>query len=63
MNIELEEKIVSIYLSGVGSTTIAKELSISKRIILTLLKKRNLTRNRLLSEEYYSNFWEKDGKW
>ena len=63
MNIELEEKIVSIYLSGVGSTTIAKELSISKRIILTLLKKRNLTRNRLLSEEFYSNFWEKDGKW
>jgi len=63
MDIELEEKIVSLYLSGVGSTTIAKELSINKRKILTLLKNRNLTRNRLLSNEFYSNFWEKDGKW
>jgi len=63
MNIEIEEKIISLYLSGVGSTTISKELSISKRKILKTLKDKNILRDRLLSEKFYSSFWEKDGKW
>jgi hypothetical protein len=63
MDENLENKIIEFYLSGVGSTTIAKELSIQKKKILKLLKDKNLTRNRLLSEEFYGNFWEIDGKW
>ena len=46
MNTQLRKKIISEYLSGKGSTTIEKELSISKPIILKILKEEGITRKR-----------------
>jgi len=63
MEKEIENKVIELYLSGIGSTTIASILSLPKRNILKLLKEKNLIRNRLHSEEFYSNFWEENGKW
>ena len=63
MDENLENKIIELYLSGIGSPTIAKQLSIQKSKVLKLLKNKNLTRNRNLSKEFYENFWEIDGKW
>jgi hypothetical protein len=46
MDTQLRKKIISEYLSGKGSTTIEKELSISKPIILKILKEEGITRKR-----------------
>lgn len=59
----IEDKVIELYLSGIGSTTIVKILKLPKKSILKLLKEKGLIRNRLHSEEFYSNFWEENGKW
>jgi len=60
----MEDEIIKLYLSGFGSTTICKILpNITKRKVLNIIKKNGLTRNRLLGEEFYKNFWEEDNMW
>jgi len=60
---EIEGKIKLLYLSGIGSTSISKELKISKPKILRIINSFGIMRNRLHSEEFYSNFTEENGKW
>lgn len=58
MEKETENKIINLYLSGVGSTTIIKLIpNITKRNILKLLKEKNIIRNRLLGDEFYKDYW------
>ncbi len=58
MEKETENKIIDLYLSGIGSTTIIKLIpNITKRNVLKLLKEKNILRNRLLGEEFYKNYW------
>lgn len=59
----IEEKIIKLYLSGIGSTTIVKMTNISKRKILKLIKDKNILRNRYHSDEFYKQFWIEDDKW
>lgn len=62
MEKETENKIISLYLSGIGSTTIIKLIpNITKRNILKLLKEKKILRNRLLGDEFYKDYWF-DGK-
>jgi hypothetical protein len=64
MEQEIENQIIKLYLSGLGSTTIAKQIpTISKRKILKLLSEKNILRNRLLGDEFYKNFWLEEDKW
>lgn len=63
MENNLEQKIIQLYLDGIGSTTISKMLSINKKKILTLLKEKKLIRVRHLPKEFYDNFWEINGVW
>lgn len=61
---EIETEILTLYDSGIGSPTISKMLNIDKQRILKVLKKHKInTRTRFISDEFYSNFWKKDGKW
>lgn len=46
MEKKIRDKIISEYISGKGSTTIVKELGISKPTILKILKEEGLTRKR-----------------
>lgn len=64
MNEETENKIIELYLSGIGSTTIIRLLpNLTKRKVLDCLNRKNLLRNRHFSDEFYSNFWFENGKW
>ena len=57
MEKETENKIINLYLSGLGSTTIIKLIpNITKRNILKLLKEKNIIRNRLLGDEFYKDY-------
>lgn len=64
MEKKIENKIIELYLSGVGSTTIIKLIpNITKRNVLNLLKEKNILRNRLLGEEFYQKFWFDGNNW
>lgn len=64
MDKEIEDKIIELYLSGVGSTTIIKLIpNTTKRKILELLKTKNILRNNKLSDNFYDNFWEENNEW
>jgi hypothetical protein len=60
---EIEKQVIGLYLSGIGSTTICKLLPINKQKVLKIIKDNNLLRNRLLSEDFYNNFWFENNKW
>jgi G:T-mismatch repair DNA endonuclease (very short patch repair protein) len=60
---ETIEKVKSLYISGIGSSSISKTLNISKPKILKILNTYGLIRNNKHSEEFYSQFWEEDGMW
>lgn len=45
-----ENNIISLYKSGIGSYTISKQLGISKKSVLTVLKKNNIPRNNKYSK-------------
>lgn len=51
------------YLSGIGSTTIAKELSLPKHYVLKIINDLGIKRNLSVSEDFYSKCWEENGKW
>jgi hypothetical protein len=53
----IENKIIELYLSGIGSTTIVKLTNIPKRKILNLLKNKNILRNRYHGDDFYNQFW------
>ena len=60
----MENKIIELYLSGIGSTTICKLIpNVTKRQVLKILKKNNLTRNRLLGDDFYKNYWMENNMW
>jgi G:T-mismatch repair DNA endonuclease (very short patch repair protein) len=59
----IEERIIELYLSGFGSTTIVKMTDIPKRKILKLLKNKNMLRDRYHSDEFYKQFWVDGDKW
>ena len=59
----MEEEIIKLYLSGIGSTTICKLLNINKQKVLKIINNAHILRNRIHSIDFYSNFFEKDGKW
>jgi hypothetical protein len=59
----IEDKIIELYLSGVGSTTIFKLTNISKRKILKLLNDKKILRNRYHSDEFYKQFWTEGDMW
>ena len=54
----MEEKVINLYLSGYGSTTIIKMLPISKRKVLKILND-----NGLIKKNNYNGYIFKDGKW
>jgi G:T-mismatch repair DNA endonuclease (very short patch repair protein) len=56
-------EIVKLYLSGISSNNISKNLQLPKLKIVNILKEHNILRSRLLSNEFYSNFWEENGMW
>ena len=56
-------EIKNLYLSGIGSTTISNNLKLPKAKILKILNENNILRNRLLSDEFYKDFWEENGMW
>ena len=56
----MEEEIISLYLSGYGSTTIVELLSLTKRKVLKVLNANNLIPKK--SSNHYDNF-EFDGKY
>ncbi len=62
LTIEQENKIIELYQSGMGSTTITKELKIGKAFILKLLNDKNILRNRKKDDEYKDFIFE-DGQW
>jgi len=55
----MENKIIELYLSGFGSTTIVKKLSIPKRKVLKILNDNNLI-NKLVPKEYENFKFEND---
>ena len=55
----MENKIIELYLSGFGSTTIVKKLSIPKRKVLKILNDNNLI-NKLEPKEYENFKFEND---
>ena len=63
MDKELENKIIELYVGGVGSTTISKNIKVPEHTILKLLREKSLIRNRKHSEEFYSNFWMENNMW
>jgi hypothetical protein len=64
MEKEIENKIIDLYLSGVGSTTIIKLIpNLTKRNILKLLKEKNILKNRLLGHDFYKDFWFDGNSW
>jgi hypothetical protein len=64
MEKQIENEIIKLYLSGVGSTTIVKLIpNTTKRKILKLLADKNILKNRLLGDKFYENFWLEKDKW
>ncbi len=63
MEKQTENLIIELYMSGIGSTTISKKLSINKKKILELLRKKKLIRSKNISNNSYQDFWKSDGKW
>jgi hypothetical protein len=63
----LDDKLIQLikdqYISGIGSTIISKNLNIPKHTILKILNKLKIIRNRRISKEFYSNFWEEENMW
>lgn len=59
----MEEKIISLYLSGESSIQISKKLNISKPKVLKILKANNITRSHNHSEKDYQNYWFYENKW
>jgi G:T-mismatch repair DNA endonuclease (very short patch repair protein) len=59
----IENKIIELYLSGIGSTTIVKLTNIPKRKILNLLKNKNILRNRYHGDDFYNQFWNEKNMW
>ena len=59
----IEDRIIELYLSGFGSTTIVKMTNIPKRKILNLLRNKNILRDRYHSDEFYKQFWVDGDKW
>lgn len=57
----MKEKIIELYLSGVGSTTIIKLLGINKRKVLKVLNDSNLIKKEI--NPLYNSFEFKGGKW
>ena len=57
----MEKKIIELYLSGYGSTTISKKTSISKKKILEILNRKNLIRKN--NPNRYKDYQYKNGKW
>ena len=58
-----DEKIIELYKSGLGSTSIEKLTNIPKRKILKILNSNNIIRNKNTLEKIYSNFFEENNKW
>jgi hypothetical protein len=58
-----EQKIIELYKSGLGSTSIEKTLNISKRKILKVINSNGLLRNRNTPEETYSNYFKENNQW
>jgi len=58
-----EQKIIELYKSGLGSTSIEKILNIPKRKILKVINSNGLLRNRNISPEIYSNYFKENNQW
>jgi hypothetical protein len=58
-----EQKIIELYKSGLGSTSIEKTLNIPKRKILKVINSNGLLRNRNTPEETYSSYFKENNQW
>lgn len=61
---KLQEEVRRLYLEGLGSTTISKNLNIPYHNIKYFLRKENIVRNsKVIDKSLYNGFWFDNGKW